>query len=126
MARRPVLVDSSIWIEHFKSGHPALASLLKARRVVTHPFVIGEVAMGSLRDRTSLLHELGKLPALLPAGNAEVMAMVEWDKLYSQGIGFIDAHLLAATRLVVQATLLTRDNKLNKQAQRLGVAYKPA
>lgn len=81
--------------------------------------------MGSLHNRTSLLHELGKLPALAPAGNAEVMAMVEWERLYSQGIGFIDAHLLAATRLVAQATLLTRDNKLKKQAERLGVAYAP-
>lgn len=126
MSRRPVLVDSSIWIDHINHGHDILASLLKQRRVLTHPLIIGEIAMGSLKNRQKILREIGKLSGTKAVTNAEVMAMVEWDKLHNKGIGFIDAHLLASVKITENATLLTKDGRLHAQAKRLGVAFAAA
>ncbi len=81
--------------------------------------------MGSLSNRKFLINELQQMPKVHVASNAEVMAMVEWQKLFSAGIGFIDAHLLAAVKMTKYATLLTKDDRLEKQAIRLGVAYTP-
>lgn len=123
MSRLPVLVDSSIWIDHINCGHDVLESLLKQRRVLTHPLIIGEIAMGTLKNRQTILREIGKLSGTKAVTNAEVMAMVEWDKLYNKGIGFIDAHLLASVKIIENATLLTKDGRLHAQAERLGVAF---
>lgn len=125
MARTPVLVDSSIWIDHINDGDTLLAELLKQKRVVLHPIVLGEIAMGSLRQRKITLEELRQLPIVSSASNAEVMAMVEWHGLHNKGIGFVDAHLLASVHLMQNASLLTRDKRLHAQALRLGVAYLP-
>lgn len=126
MNRKTVLADSSIWIDHIAGKPTLLADLLKERRVAMHPIILGEISMGSLSNRQSLIHELKKLPQAHVPSNAEVLAMVEWQKLFSTGIGFADAHLLAATKMTDHATLLTKDSKLRAQAERLGVAYTPA
>jgi predicted nucleic acid-binding protein len=118
-----VIADSSIWIDHINSRHPGLEELLRRRRVVMHPMILGEIAMGSLKSRGAVLQELRKLPQALPASHAEVMAMVEWLELFNRGIGFVDAHLLASTRTIQDGSLLTRDRRLNEQAERLGIAY---
>jgi predicted nucleic acid-binding protein len=123
MASKPVLVDSSVWIDHLGGGDAVVSDLLKRRRIVMHPMIIGEIAMGSLRQRKFILEELKQLPAVHVATHAEVMAMVEWHDLYSKGIGFVDAHLLASAHLSQGAKLLTRDKRLGAQAERLGVAY---
>ena len=123
MARTPVLADSSIWIDHINKGDALLAELLKQKRVVLHPMVLGEIAMGSLRQRKVILEELRQLPIVNSASNAEVMAMVEWHDLHSRGIGFVDAHLLASVHLAQNANLLTKDKRLHAQAERLDVAY---
>lgn len=123
MARIPVLADSSIWIDHINKGDALLAELLKQKRVVLHPMVLGEIAMGSLRQRKIILEELRQLPIVNSASNAEVMAMVEWHDLHNRGIGFVDAHLLAAVHLAQNANLLTKDKRLHAQAERLDVAY---
>lgn len=123
MVRPPVLADTSIWIDHIAGKPTPLVNLLKSRRVSLHPMVIGEIALGSLRDRKLFIDELQQLPKVHIASNAEVMAMVEWHKLFSTGIGFVDAHLLAGVKMTDNATLLTKDDRLHKQAERLGVAY---
>jgi predicted nucleic acid-binding protein len=125
MNRKPVLANSSIWIDHIAGNPTLLAGLLRERRVAMHPIVMGEIAMGSLSNRQSFIHELKKLPQTQVSSNAEVMAMVEWQKLFSTGIGFADAHLLAATKMTDHATLMTKHNKFHAQAERLGVAYTP-
>ena len=125
MVRPPVLADTSIWIDHIAGKSTPLANLLKARRVSLHPLVIGEIAMGSLCDRRLFISELQQLPNVRVASNAEVMAMVEWHKLFSTGIGFVDAHLLAGVKMTDNATLLTKDDRLHVQAERLGIAYAP-
>lgn len=106
------------------AGKPTpVSGLLKAHRVVMHPMIIGEVAMGSLGDRKLLLHEFQILPQVYVPNNAEVIAFIEWNQLFGKGIGFIDAHLLAAVKMSEKTTLLTKDNKLSAQAERLKVAY---
>lgn len=125
MVRPPVLADTSIWIDHIAGKPTPLPHLLKARRVSLHPLVIGEIAMGSLRDRKLSITELQTLPKIHVASNAEVMAFVEWQKLFSTGIGFVDAHLLAGVSMTDNATLLTKDDRLRKQAERLNIAYTP-
>lgn len=123
MARPPVLADTSIWIDHIAGKATPLVDLLKAKRVSLHPLIIGEIAMGSLRNRKLLIDELQNLPKVHVASNAEVMAMVEWHKLFNKGIGFIDAHLLAGVKMTDNATLLTKDHRLREQAENLNVAY---
>lgn len=125
MAAAHVVVDSSIWIEHVNKGDAELATMLKRGHVVLHPMIIGEVALGSIAERRLMLDELQALPQVRPASHAEVMAMIEWLELFSCGIGYVDAHLLAATRQLPNGRLWTRDNRLRTQAERLGVAYTP-
>ena len=117
-----VLVDSSVWIDHLKKGDPRLIDLLQHNRVLMHPFVRGELACGNLKNRQELLGLLGDLPVAVLAGDDEVMAFIENHSLMGQGIGYIDAHLLAATRLSGEACLWTRDHSLEKQAIRLNMA----
>ena len=123
MATPHIIADSSIWIDHINKGDADLASLLKRRRIVIHPMVTGEVALGSIADRQALLEELGALPQAQAASHSEVMAMIEWLGLSNCGIGYVDAHLIAATRHLPNGQLWTRDKKLKAQAERLGVAY---
>lgn len=125
MSRSLVVVDSAIWIDHINKGDAELASLLRSKRVRLHPMIVGEVALGSVAKRDVVLRELQELPALGMVSHAEVMAMIEWLKLWSTGIGYVDAHLLASTRQAAGCELWTPDKKLHVQAERLGVAYSP-
>ncbi|HJQ59832.1 MAG TPA: PIN domain-containing protein [Vineibacter sp.] len=117
-----ILVDTSVWIDHLRSDDEWLAGLLRAGRVLVHPFVIGELALGSLRQRNLILRALQRLPHATVATHLEVMRFVEEHALFSLGIGYVDAHLLAAVRLTQGASLWTRDRQLLAAAQRLGVA----
>lgn len=123
MARPPVVIDSSIWIDHIHHGDAELLSLLKRNRAALHPMVYGEVALGSIKTRDAVLEELRELPQVVVAPHSEVLAMIEWLKLFGMGIGFVDAHLLASTRTIFGASLYTRDKRLHAQAERLGLAY---
>ena len=125
MERTLVLVDSSIWIDHINGGVPRLVDLLKRRRILLHPMIVGEIALGSFTKRSRVLEDLCALPQAPVVGHAEVMAMIEWLKLSSTGIGYVDAHLLASVRQVEHATIWTDDKRLRKQAERLGIAYAP-
>lgn len=117
-----ILVDSSIWVDHLRSRDPILVSYLEGGLVTTHPFVIGEIALGSLRQRNKVLSALRDLPMVQQATEDEVQIFIEQQPLYSLGIGYVDAHLLAATRLALGTRLWTRDKRLNEVARRLGLA----
>jgi predicted nucleic acid-binding protein len=116
-----ILVDSSVWIDHLRREEPVLVTLLHDAQILAHPFVIGELALGSLARRDLVLGALRDLPQAARAGDEEVFAFIDRYSLFGLGIGYIDAHLLAATRLSA-AQLWTRDKRLRGVAQRLGIA----
>ena len=103
-----------------------MAARLTAREILGHPFVIGELAMGNLGNRPVILRSLSQLPPAMKARDSEVLALIERERLFGLGIGFIDAHLLAATLLTDDARLWTRDRRLHEAAVRLGVAADPS
>ena len=107
-----ILADSSVWIEHLRQSTPTISNLAKGQRLLCHPLVIGEIALGSLKDRRTILHELRQLPVGTEASNDEVMALIESRRLYASGIGFIDAHLLASALLTDGTKLWSFDRRL--------------
>jgi predicted nucleic acid-binding protein len=117
-----ILVDTSVWIDHLRSGDETLAKLLNAGSVLTHPFVIGELALGDLRHRETVLTLLQGLAFAATASDVEALAFISRHGLAGRGIGYIDAHLLAATRLTAGAALWTRDKRLAGIADDLGLA----
>jgi hypothetical protein len=117
-----ILVDTSVWVEHMARSWAELAELLRQDMVCIHPAVIGELALGNLRSRAQALSELQRLPRLPPATDAEVLTFIEAGGLAGSGIGYVDAHLLAATRLAPGTSLWTDDRRLRAVAVRLGLA----
>lgn len=117
-----ILVDTSVWVDHLRAGDRRLIDFLGAGLVLTHPFVIGELALGNLRQRESVLSDLSDLPRAVVASDPEVMRLVDRHTLAGSGIGFIDAHLLAAVRLTAGAELWTRDKRLQVVAVALRLA----
>ena len=125
-ADTPILVDTNIWVGHFRSENKALSALLDAARVVTHPFIVAEPALGDLRDRMTTLASLELLPELPVAELHEVRQLIEMRKLYTEGIGLVDAHLIASLIMVQNPTfLLTDDAGLAGVAEKLGFLAKP-
>ena len=119
-----ILVDTSVWIDHFKSNDAVLIDLLGAERVLTHPWIIGELAVGRWRERQALLATLAGLPQTVPATDEEILRFIERNDLYGIGLGYIDAGLLAATILAPGTSLWTRDKRLRSAAQGLSVDAK--
>ncbi|MCI0552107.1 MAG: type II toxin-antitoxin system VapC family toxin [Anaerolineae bacterium] len=117
-----VLVDTSVWVGHLRSNDALLAGLLESSRVLSHPFVRGELALGSLKQRQIILSALDNLPQAPVAFSNEVNFFIETHALYGSGIGLIDAHLLASTRMAINAKLWTRDKRLLAVASRLNLA----
>ena len=117
-----ILVDTSIWVHHLRGGDERLAALLDGGEVLAHPFVIGELALGNLRQRNVFLSDLLRLPQADVASDEEVLRLIDREKLYGHGIGYVDAHLLAAARLTAETKLWTRDRTLNTVAVQLGLA----
>lgn len=117
-----ILVDTSVWVDHLRAGDKALAALLDAVTVLTHPFVIGELALGNLRQREIVLSALSDLPHATIATDAEVLHFIDRHALFGRGVGYVDAHLLAATRLTAGAELRTNDRRLHGVAVALGLA----
>ncbi len=116
-----ILVDTSIWIDHLHSTEARLVRLLEDDRVCVHPMIIGELALGSLKDRALVLGLLSSLPALPVSTQPELLHFVEVQHLYSCGLSLVDAHLLASLRLTGTDTLWTRDKRLAAAAARLDV-----
>ena len=119
-----ILVDSSVWIEHLRSGVPELVSALNRGQVLCHPFVIGELALGNLGRRADIIEDLRNLPKAPVAEDDEVLAFIERQGLYGRGIGYVDAHLVASVRLTGSARLWTLDRRLGEFAGEMGVAVK--
>lgn len=121
-----ILVDTSLWIVHFRKGAPELGELLREGLVLVHPFVVGELACGNLSNRARLLADLEALPSALFATHEEVMRLIEEHRLWGLGIGWIDGHLLAAS-LLSNCQLWTLDRPLLRAAGEAGVKlYGPA
>ncbi len=120
-----ILVDTSVWIAHLESTNEVLAALMEREEAATHPFVIGEVAMGYVRQRDLVIAELRKLPSVRVIGDSDVVFMVDRHRLFGTGIGYIDAHLLAAALFADAVTLWTRDRRLRAAATQLGVEAYP-
>ena len=117
-----ILVDTSVWIDHLRSGDPHLAELLDRDVVAIHDFVIGEIACGNLNNRQKVLSLLSLLPRCEPATHQEVLFFIDQNSLMGRGIGYIDACLLAAATLG-SAKLWTRDKRLAALAEELGCAH---
>ena len=111
------MVDTSVWIDHLRTGSSELESLLKDLKVLVHPFVIGELACGNLANRAEVLLLLHNLPSVSLATDAEVLFYIERQQLMGRGIGYIDAHLLAATALTGSIRLWTLDRRLAAVAE---------
>jgi predicted nucleic acid-binding protein len=118
-----VLVDTSVWVDHLQRSNAELVTLLNRGQVLAHPFVIGELALGSLKQRNTILEALQNLPACTTATDAEVFSFINANALHGIGIGYVDAHLLAATRLTPTAKLWTLDKRLQAAATRLGLSF---
>jgi len=121
-----ILVDTSVWVDHLRTGEQLLIQTLQANSVLIHPFVIGELACGNLQDRDAVLALLGALPRAALADEQEVLFFISQQKLMGRGIGYIDIHLLASAAISGKAMLWTRDTRLHKVAQAMGLAYTEA
>lgn len=117
-----ILVDTSVWIDHLRSGDNRLVTLLQASDVLAHPFVAGEIALGNLKQRHTVLAALANLPQARVANDSEVLHFIDRNNLAGSGIGYIDAHLLASARLDTGTKIFTRDKRLRTVAVRLGLA----
>jgi predicted nucleic acid-binding protein len=116
-----ILADTSIWIHHFRSEDKEMRKQLNQGRIVIHPFIVAELALGSLRDRTNTLRLLDLLPQVRVARLDEVRLMIESRRLYNLGIGLTDAQLIASVLVNPPTLLWTRDKPLHKLAQALGI-----
>lgn len=119
-----ILVDTSVWVDHLRRSDAQLVDLLQRAQVLMHPFVVGEMACGSLADRPAVLELLQDLPTALVAESDEVLVFIEHQALHGKGIGYLDAHLLASVALTGRTQLWTRDKRLLNAAESLGCAFK--
>jgi predicted nucleic acid-binding protein len=117
-----ILVDTSVWIDHINGSDPLLSSLLSKERVLAHPYVIGEISLGSLRDREIVLDALLDLPRAPIATPEETFYLIEREGLFNRGIGYVDTSLLASARLHPGITIWTRDKRLKKVADELDLS----
>lgn len=120
-----ILVDTSIWITHLRDGDDQLAALLKKSTVCCHPFVIGELACGNLKNRTEILSLLRALPSAEIVNHEEVLILIDNNNLMEKGLGYVDVHLLGSA-LLSDVALWTVDRRLAKAASELGVCHSPA
>ena len=118
-----IIVDTMIWADHLVRPHRHLVDRLQGRGVLMHPFVVGELLLGNLRDRANTVKILLNLPQAEIAFDTEVLDFIEHNQIAGSGIGYVDAHLLVATRLQGAATIWTNDRRLLAVARRLGIAY---
>jgi predicted nucleic acid-binding protein len=119
-----ILADTSVWVDHLRRGNQQFADLLEIRGILSHPFVIGELALGHLAARDELLRDLQDLPRCAVAKDAEVLGLIEHHRLFGHGIGYVDVHLLASVRITPGSSLWTYDKRLNGVAEALGMSIK--
>ena len=117
-----VLVDTSVWVDHFRRACPVLAKLLEDGDVAIHPWVVGELACGNLKNRTEILELLRALPEVPRADDDEILFFIDRYALAGRGLGLIDIHLLASSQ-VGGHVLWTKDRRLRTAAQALGIDF---
>ena len=117
-----ILVDTSVWIDHINASDPMLTTLLAEERVLAHPYVIGEISLGSLHERDVVLGALLDLPRAPIATPEEIFYLIEREGLFNRGIGYVDTSLLASARLQPGITIWTRDKRLKKVADELDLS----
>lgn len=117
-----ILADTSVWADHIRDPSAVLLDLLNDHRLVMHPLVIGELALGTLPRRTSFLSDLRDIQSVPMAEHEEVMTMIETNRIAGQGLGWVDVNLLASVRLVPDLRLWTRDKRLHRTADTFGCA----
>ncbi len=118
-----VLVDTSIWISHFRDKYLNLEDLLVKGKVICHPYVVGELACGNLKNRNTILSLLHELPLATQASHEEVLRFIEEHELMGLGLGYVDIHLLAST-LLSSVSLWTKDRRLKAAADQLHISYR--
>lgn len=121
-----VLVDTSVWVDHFRNCNDTLIQLLAFDLVMVHPMVLGEIACGTPPDRVRTLSDLEKLQPTQQASVREVMAFIELEHLFGMGCGLVDMQLLASTMMTTGVELWTLDKRLSLLAERFGVMFRPA
>jgi hypothetical protein len=117
-----VLVDTSVWVCHLRDGNVGLEKLLNDGEVVCHPFIVGELACGNLKNRHEILTDLQSLPIAILAEDGEALTFIENYKLMGKGLGYIDVHLIAAA-LLTNIPLWTFDKTLDKITKKIGINY---
>ena len=120
-----ILVDTSVWIDHLHRADEHLVGLLSDGSVMGHPMVIGEIALGTLKERARILEALDDLPMAVSASDDEVLSFIGQRGLFGKGLNLVDAHLLASVILTPEARLWTRDRRLREMAAELSANYLP-
>ncbi|MBA4367303.1 MAG: VapC toxin family PIN domain ribonuclease [Desulfobacterium sp.] len=118
-----VLVDTSVWVSHLRDGNTELANLLNNGKVLCHPFIVGELACGNLKDRSVILSFFQLLPMSIEAEHDEVLSFIENNRLMGKGIGYVDANLIASA-LLTDVPIWTLDKKLAQVVAGLHIKYK--
>jgi predicted nucleic acid-binding protein len=118
-----ILVDTSVWVDHLRHGNRMLVDALNNSQVLMHPFVLGEISLGQLKQRATILQAMSNLPTTQVATDSEVSHLIERHRLFGLGIGYIDAHLLTAVHLTPGSLLWTQDKRLLTVSHKLGIAY---
>jgi hypothetical protein len=117
-----VLVDTSVWVRHFREGDPNLERLLDAGEVLCHPFIVGELACSNLKNRQEILSLFQFLPLATQAKHEEILHFIEQNRLLGKGLGYIDAHL-SASAVLTGVPLWTYDQRINEATEGLGIRY---
>jgi len=117
-----VLVDTSVWVSHLRHGNEDLQELLHDGEVVCHPFIVGELACGNLKNRQEILTYLQSLPMTILAEDEEVLKFIENNQLMGKGLGYIDVHLVASA-VLTNVLLWTLDKTLDKFTEKIGITY---
>jgi predicted nucleic acid-binding protein len=117
-----ILADTSIWIDHLRKSNLTMETFLRTAQIVIHPFIVAEIALGSLRNRKARLAELDSLQQVVVARIEEVRHFIEARALYSRGLTLVDGHLLLSCLLTPGTQLWTRDGNMESVARSLGIA----
>lgn len=118
-----VLVDTSVWVHHLREGDSELEHLLNSGQVMCHPYIVGELACGNLKNRREVISLLQLLPSATVAKHEEILQFIELNHLMGKGLGYVDIHL-SASAVLTGAPLWTYDKKLNKANEGLGIRYR--
>lgn len=120
-----ILADTSVWIDHFRAGDKMLADLLERGQIVIHPWIVGELALGNLRNRDFTIDLLNGLPHVSIVDHQFLLNLISQERLHGLGVGYVDLQLMAAVRDTPDTLLWTRDRRLDGIAARLGMRFDP-